>query len=117
MKSLNPKEILFSHSNICPNFTGCGKNVLTTLDEIQSGKLRIESLPNITVILNCKGEYISLNNRRLWVIKKYSEMGYLESINVNVKKVSDLSVKEQKRYNNNTYSPNAKFDRRLIRKV
>ena len=117
MKYLNPKEIFFSHSKICPNFTGCGKGVLTTLDEIKNGKLRIESLPNITVIQNCKGEYISLNNRRLWVIKKCYELEYLDTINVNIKNVSDLSIKEQKRYNNNIFSLNAKFDRRLIRKV
>jgi len=114
---MDPSDILFSHSKICPIFSGCKKSVEDTFTEIQNGILKVTDLPIITIIKNDKGDIISLNNRRLWIIKKCSEMGYLESINVNVKKVSDLSVKEQKRYNNNTYSLNAKFDRRLIRKV
>ena len=80
---LPPCCIRFAHSKICPNFSGCGTPVRDTLAQIQRGELRAEELPVITVLPLVKADddleqlYVSLNNRRLWVLKQCEEQGLL----------------------------------------
>ena len=113
---MDPSRILFSHSKICPVFSGCNKTLSQTLKEIEDGVLKIDSLPTITIIKNDNGNFISLNNRRLWILKECKKQGLLDVIKVNVKDFSKLSKREQYRYNNNTYSAEAKLNKNLIRK-
>lgn len=74
---INPTIIRFTHSKIRPVFTGCGKRIEQTLQEIINGETNVSDLPMITVIEN-DGEYYSLNNRRLYTIKKIQSLGLLE---------------------------------------
>jgi len=112
---MDPSIILFSHSKICPVFSGCNKPLKNTLKEIKDGVLKIGSLPTITIIKNNNDAYISLNNRRLWILKECKILGLLDVIKVNIKDFSKLSKREQYRYNNNTYSAEAKLNKNLIR--
>ena len=113
---MDPSKILFSHSKICPVFSGCRKHLKDTLEEIKNGVLKIDSLPTITIIKNDNNNFISLNNRRLWILKECKILGLLDLIKVNIKDFSKLSKKTQHRYNNNTYSNEAKLEKKLIRK-
>ena len=113
---MDPSDILFSHSKICPIFSGCKKSVEDTFTEIQNGMLKVTDLPIITIIKNDKGDIISLNNRRLWVLKKCKKTSFLDTVHVNTKNFTKFSKKEQERYNTNTYVSTAKLDKKLIRK-
>ena len=46
---LKPSEIYFTHSVISYKFTGCGKMLEETLNEIITGITSIESIPKIKV--------------------------------------------------------------------
>lgn len=65
---VDPSIVRFTHARIRPFFSGCGRRVEDTLSDVVEGRLAIGSLPNITVIL-IGGNYFSLNNRRLFVLK------------------------------------------------
>ena len=70
-----PSEVYFTHSKIRPKFS-CGRAVVDTLQDIRDGKVKIESLPKITVLR--EGECLfSLNNRRLWILKQCEMEGLL----------------------------------------
>jgi hypothetical protein len=90
---IDPARIRFQHSRIRPFFSGCGRSVTATLEEIRNGTIQVSDLPPIQVIVgpstsdnNCVGDhkntdepwYFSLNNRRLWVLKRLREEGFLE---------------------------------------
>ena len=72
-----------------PNFSGCGKRIEETISEIENGILNLGDLPFITVLRAPDGNYFSLNNRRLYVLKHLRSTGFLEarsnSIKVRVK--------------------------------
>ena len=73
MALLKPSQIHFTHTKISNKFTGCGKTVNTTLQEIVNGKTLIDSIPKIKVFYFNNGneiKYLSENNRRLWVFKQ-----------------------------------------------
>ena len=74
---VNPNDIYFAHSKIRPFFTGCGSSVEGTLQQIIDGEVNVEDLPLITVIRGGDGIFVSLNNRRLYVLKKLQEGGHL----------------------------------------
>lgn len=74
---INPAIIRFTHARIRPYFTGCGKKIEDTIQEIVDGITTVEDLPLITVIEN-DGEYFSLNNRRLYTIKHVQGLGLLK---------------------------------------
>lgn len=78
---VDPARVRFQHSRIRPYFSGCGRSVLGTLEEIRQGKLSPSDLPPIQVIVgpNTKDgpNYFSLNNRRLWVLKECRKEGLL----------------------------------------
>ena len=46
---VNPSRIRYQHSRIRPTFSGCGRNVMDTLDEIRRGDLNPYDLPVIQV--------------------------------------------------------------------
>ncbi|KAG5189856.1 hypothetical protein JKP88DRAFT_300658 [Tribonema minus] len=78
---IDPDRIRFAHSKIRPVFSGCGRSLQTTLEEIRSGATKITDLPVITVIEGPSEHgsswYFSLNNRRLWVFKACKREGLL----------------------------------------
>lgn len=72
---VDPRRVRYAHSKIKPIFSGCGRTIEQTLDEIRGGKTLPTDLPAITVILGpvdpVDGQpcFFSLNNRRLFVFK------------------------------------------------
>jgi len=108
-------------SSIRPYFSGCGRSVEGTFESIRDGTMSFSDLPPIQVIIgpkdsssitssNGKGTgssstgngpwYFSLNNRRLWVLKRCREEGLLESVGniVRVRVRECKSANESKRY-------------------
>ena len=77
MIEIDPQCIRFTHARIRPFFTGCGRRIEDTLADIIEGKMSVNELPKITVILN-EGTYFSLNNRRLYVLKELRCKGLLK---------------------------------------
>lgn len=131
LQAVDPNRIRFQHSKIRPYFSGCGRGVVETLDEIRSGRIRPSDLPPIQVLVghtlqqktqqndrgrnptsdltakmkkngiikgqrkkkDCSNDdtnggddddivddgmwYFTLNNRRLWVLKRCREEGLL----------------------------------------
>lgn len=113
--TLDPRNIRFAHSRIRPVFSGCGRRVEDTLEDIRQGKTSVAALPTITVIEGPPIEkdrnqnwYFSLNNRRLWVFKACREEGLLEVIKVRVR---SLKSNEVERYTVERCSLSAKFMR------
>ena len=92
---MDPSKILYSHSKICPIFSGCKKNVEDTFKEIKNGILKVEDLPTITIIKNDNDDIISLNNRRLWILKKCKEDGFLDTVHVNIKNFKSFLKKSK----------------------
>jgi hypothetical protein len=93
---IDPDCIRFTHARIRPYFTGCGRRVEDTLADIIAGKMSINDLPKITVILN-QGTYFSLNNRRLYVLKDLRLRGLLPG-NVIGARVKEALEREKDRY-------------------
>lgn len=48
---VDPDRIRFQHSKIRPKFSGCGRSVVQTLDEIRQGLITPYDLPPIQVIV------------------------------------------------------------------
>ena len=83
---IDPNVIRFAHSRIRPVFTGCCRRIEDTLQDILTGKLRATDIPIISVLnitpvssglkdkMEVKPEFVSLNNRRLYLFKKLREM-------------------------------------------
>jgi hypothetical protein len=104
---VDPAECYFTHSRIRPVFTGCGKRVEETLDDITQGRTRVQELPLITVINN-DGFYFSLNNRRLYVLKQLRVRGLLKDNKVRVRFKSALD-REKERYTQDRCSLSVSF--------
>lgn len=81
---VDPVHIRFMHSKIRPVFSD-GKSVQQTLDDILAGKVKVEDLPQIVIIQQDENLYYSMNNRRLWVLKKLREKGALKDNKVLVR--------------------------------
>ena len=47
---LRPSDILYTYSKVLPYFSGCGRTLQHTLDEIKSGRLKPGDLPAMSVI-------------------------------------------------------------------
>lgn len=105
--------------NYCSSFSGCGRSVQQTLDDIRTGKISPNDLPPIQVIVSTdtssEGQpwYFSLNNRRLWVFKECQKEGLLERQNnkIKVRIRAFKSKREQERYTVQNCSLEAKFIR------
>ena len=94
MIEIDPSVIYFTHARIRPFFTGCGRRVEDTLMDLRNGSLTVDALPKITVICN-EGNYYSLNNRRLYVLKELRSTGSLMVIKARLKVALD---REKDRY-------------------
>ena len=115
---VDPAQIRFQHSKIRPYFSGCGRSVTDALQQIRDGKLKPTDLPPIQVIVsdevdesNGKHWYFSLNNRRLWVLKRCREDGLLENNTIKVRLRSPKSAAELERYSVKNCALDAKFMR------
>ena len=86
---LDPEIIYFTHSKIRKQFSGCGKFLQETLDEIIQGTTTIDQIPLIRVIYHEK--YYSMNNRRLWLFKELKRLGRLDVITVELKRAESKS--------------------------
>jgi hypothetical protein len=111
---VDPARVRFQHSKIRPTFSGCGRPVVQTLDDIREGKLKPEDLPPIQVLIGPIDEdgkpwYFSLNNRRLWVLKRCREEGLLENNQIPVRVRRPKSAGEIERYTVQNCALEAKF--------
>ena len=100
--TIKPSIIYFTHSKIRKQFTGCGKMLQETLDELVSGVTPISQIPTIKVYTD-RTNFYSMNNRRLWVFKEMEAMNLLETIDVYLEPVPKNSNIEK-----NIYSMTAK---------
>lgn len=96
MIDIDPECIRFTHARIRPFFTGCGYRIEETLADIIGGKMSVNDLPKITVILN-EGTYFSLNNRRLYVLKELRSKGLLKGNTIGAR-VKVALEREKERY-------------------
>ena len=106
---LKTSDIYFTHSIISYKFTGCGKMLEETLNEIITGITSIESIPKIKVFYTYENgiiKYFSENNRRLWVFKQLEKLKLLDAIEVRLEKTNN------KKYIKNTYALEAKIKKR-----
>jgi hypothetical protein len=98
----DPDRIRFQHSRIRPYFSGCGRSVMETLESIRRKEMKPSDLPPIQVIVGPQTEdgpwYFSLNNRRLWVLKRCREEGLLDNNQIRVRVRSPKSSAEASRY-------------------
>ena len=106
---IDVSEVRFTHSRIRPQFS-CGRKVMDTLSDLETGKITIKDLPPITLISSASGgaPYFSLNNRRLFVLKELRSKGIISEINVRVKPPLD-SKRERDRYTVDKCSLSAKL--------
>jgi hypothetical protein len=74
---IDPLEVYFTHSKVRPCFSGCGKQLAETIEEVRSGLTGIDDIPMITVLRGTDGHMFSLNNRRLFVLKHLRSEGLL----------------------------------------
>lgn len=88
-------------------FSGCGRRVEDTIQEIVDGKLKPADLPVITVLFDGDA-YFSLNNRRLFVLKECKLKGLLATVRVRVK-VEGKNKKAGSKYRPDTCSLQAKL--------
>ncbi len=110
---VRPSEIWFTFGRVNDRFSGCGRRLEETLEEIARGTLRADDLPPIAVVTHDVAEddedesesdeddrrrrrdrskrkkkptmvrrYYSMNNRRLWVLKRCEESGLIEDVGV-----------------------------------
>ena len=125
---IDPDRIRFQHSRIRPFFSGCGRGVQETLDQIRDKQISASDLPHIQVIVgkdddeNTSDEkgpwYFGLNNRRLWVLKKCKEEGLLPDADqlILVRARGPKSYDEEERYTIKNCALQAKFMREPKRK-
>ncbi len=113
----DPARIRFQHSRIRPYFSGCGRSVEKTWESIQKGEMKPEDLPPILVIVgpdeqDGKGPwYFSLNNRRLWILKRCREEGFLPGNVIRVRVRAPKSHVEYERYSIENCALEATFKR------
>lgn len=114
---VDPARVRFQYSKIRPYFSGCGRSVLDTLESIRRGELKPEDLPPIQVIVGPDENdglgpwYFSLNNRRLYVLKRCREEGLLKNDKILVRVREAKSAKEAERYSLKNCAVEAKFMR------
>jgi len=115
LTELRPSEIWYTFGRVRSTFSGCGRALEDTLEEIKLGRLRASELPPIAVITHDAEDdaedgdesddderrkrrgagkssarakaktvrrYYSMNNRRLWVLKRCEELGLIETVGV-----------------------------------
>lgn len=84
---LAPSEILFSQDSISNHFGVKTKHkhklIGETLDDILTGKCKITDLPTIRVTTK-NGEWVSADNRRLWVLRNFKCWGSAIELLLNI---------------------------------
>lgn len=95
---IDPAVVYFTHSKIRPAFSGCGRRIQDTVDEILTGIKTVSELPFITVLTSGDGHYYSLNNRRLYVLKHLRSIGFLEPTNTVRVRLKTPLPREVKKY-------------------
>eukprot|EP00127_Corallochytrium_limacisporum_P002002 Clim_evm2s98 gene=Clim_evmTU2s98 len=109
---LDPNQILFAHSKIKPFFSGCGRLIDDTIQQIRDDRSVLDNIPTITVMEGPRDPdsdkvwYFSLNNRRLYVFKQLRAEGVIDTVRVRVRA---LKPHEKDRYTLDRCSPTAKF--------
>ncbi|CAM9637813.1 unnamed protein product, partial [Phaeothamnion confervicola] len=53
---VDPRRIRFAHSRIRPVFSGCGRTLNATIEEVKTGQTSLSDIPTITVIEGPKKE-------------------------------------------------------------
>jgi hypothetical protein len=95
---VDPERVRFQHSRIRAQFSGCGRSVTETLESIRRGEMSPSDLPPIQVLVGDDNWYFSLNNRRLWVLKRCREEGLLANNQIRVRVRAPKSSAEAARY-------------------
>lgn len=100
---VDPTRVRFQHSRIRPYFSGCGRSVVETFESIRRHEMTPDDLPPIQVLVGPVGGdgqpwYFSLNNRRLWVLKRCREEGLLTNNQIRVRVRTAKSSGEELRY-------------------
>jgi hypothetical protein len=85
----------FTHARIRPFFSGCAMRVEDTLAQLTSGQITIDCIPYITVVEN-DGNFYSLNNRRLYVLKSLRQLGLLPNNEITVRVKQPLDREKTK---------------------
>lgn len=84
---LAPSEIYYSQDSISTRFgkstEHAGVLIGETLDDILSGTISIYDIDTIEVVYR-DGDYISADNRRLWIFKKLEKFGECKEIPVTI---------------------------------
>ncbi|KAI8893702.1 hypothetical protein BC833DRAFT_607522 [Globomyces pollinis-pini] len=106
LQEIDPTTLYFTHSKIREKFSGCGKYLTETLQEILDGKTKVSDIPKIKVLNDGNGRLYSMNNRRLWVFKELKAKGFLDTIVVDLKVAKS---KSEKRLGNSDLSLQAKL--------
>mmetsp|Transcript_7329 Transcript_7329/g.14559 ORF Transcript_7329/g.14559 Transcript_7329/m.14559 type:complete len:188 (+) Transcript_7329:3-566(+) len=110
---LDPAVVRYSHSKVFPHFS-CGRSVRGTMDALSSGAISPSELPQISVMeVDLPGEgkqWISLNNRRLWVLKECRELNLIDDNKISCRiRQPETGRRAQKHYNNGNFSLSAKL--------
>lgn len=118
---MDPADVRFQHSRIRPFFSGCGRSLDETLQSIQDGTLQPSQLPPIQVIIGQPSDsgdpcFVSLNNRRLWILKQCRQMGLLENNQIAVRIRKPKSAAEAERYSSANCALEATIMRESTRK-
>ncbi|XP_060567910.1 uncharacterized protein LOC132726591 [Ruditapes philippinarum] len=78
---LYPSEIYYSQDSISCHFSD-GNLIGETLDELCEGRLKVSDIDPISVT-KVNGQWITWNNRRLWVFRHLERFGKCSRIAVN----------------------------------
>lgn len=87
---IDPSAVYFTHSKIRKQFSGNGKLLSETLEEVLNGTTKVEAIPKIRVIFD-GSRYYSMNNRRLWVYKELQKRGKLATVKVELRRAESKS--------------------------
>ena len=103
LAEVNVAELYYTHARVRPFFSGCGRRLEDTLQQILSGAMTLDQLPRLTVMTNeCartgKMHLYCLNNRRLWVLKELYSKGYFSNGRLLRVRLKEATGKEQGRY-------------------
>ena len=112
---LDPSVIYFTHAKISRSFSGCGRRINDTIQEIIDGFTTVDQLPTITVLqcgslIDGSSAFFTLNNRRLYVLKHLRSIGYFEQADNKVRvRLKVAKKRELERYNIDRCSLTASF--------
>ena len=84
---IRPSQIFYSQDSILNRFGDytrhANMNIGETLDYLLVGRCNVDDILTMNV-MKMNGEWFTSDNRRLWVFGKAEEIGFLETVKVNV---------------------------------